>query len=123
MSNIDLLRKSIEKLEESKLSHNDAETNIKDLSLGVFTLAQNGIDKANSSESIDKKIEILASTISEIVAAIEEKYKTIEVGNKKYIDQVTILEEVLGKIEQNQKKNEETEWDCRFKWGEVKKPF
>ena len=109
MSDIDLLRESIEKLEASKLLHNDAEINIKKLSADVLSKAQGGINKANASESIDKKIEILAGTISEIVAVVEDKYINVEAENKKYLNQITILEEVLGKLEQNQKKNEETE--------------
>lgn len=123
MSDIDLLRESIEKLEASKLLHNDAEINIKKLSADVLSKAQGGINKANASESIDKKIEILAGTISEIVAVVEDKYINVEAENKKYLNQITILEEVLGKLEQNQKKNEETEWDPRFKQRPVKKTF
>ena len=123
MSDIDLLRESIEKLEASKLLHNDAEINIKKLSADVLSKAQGGINKANASESIDKKIEILAGTISEIVAVVEDKYINVEAEHKKYLNQITILEEVLGKLEQNQKKNEETEWDPRFKQRPVKKTF
>ena len=123
MSDIDLLRESIEKLEASKLLHNDAEINIKKLSADVLSKAQGGINKANASESIDKKIEILAGTISEIVAVVEDKYINVEAENKKYLNQITIIEEVLGKLEQNQKKNEETEWDPRFKQRPVKKTF
>jgi len=109
MDNVKLLHDSIQKIEISQSEENNAENILKEVSKKVLQIAQSGIGAANTSDSIDKKIEILANSLGDVVAAVDDRLATIVEVNKKYKNQIAILEEVLGKLEQSQKKNDESE--------------
>ena len=109
MDNVKLLHDSIQKIEISQSEENNAEIILKEISKKVLQIAQGGISAANTSDSIDKKIEILANSLGDVVAAVDDSLATIVEVNKKYKNQIAILEEVLGKLEQSQKKNDESE--------------
>lgn len=109
MDNVKLLHDSIQKIEISQSEENNAENILKEVSKKVLQIAQGGISAANTSDSIDKKIEILANSLGDVVAAVDDRLATIVEVNKKYKNQIAILEEVLGKLEQSQKKNDESE--------------
>ena len=61
------------------------------------TLGPKGMDK------------MLVDSLGDVVAAVDDRLATIVEVNKKYKNQIAILEEVLGKLEQSQKKNDESE--------------
>lgn len=109
MSDLKTILSLIEDLEDGKLQKNNAEIALREISANVLKHAQETIDKANTSDSIDAKIDLLAKGLSDIVSIVDAKLITTVKENKQYDDQIKILETLLTKIDKDQKKNEASE--------------
>ena len=88
MSSEKLIKDSIESIEEERAAVNDAEKVVRSLSNKVLETAQDSIAQANATESIDKKIEILASAVSNIVAECEKELDSVIKTKLKYKNQI-----------------------------------